>query len=290
VADSDNKMIIKFSSTGTFLSQLTMAGSVVVNGPRGLFIDQSNNLWAALSGGRSVAEFIFNASTVVPVVTTSTGGAGGGSSYATSSPASSSSSSVNVFGSTSAYTLYNPYGVCTDSAGNIYIADYSSSANHVLKLSSSGALLQTFTGLSTPQGVAVDSSGNVYVANNGNSTVVKFNSAGSIVAIYGGGNLGPTLTYPYSVAVDSSNNIYIANTNNQTVVKLSQRCVDQTALASLPSSLGRLVAHLPHLAHLAPLAPLCLCVSVVVKCCSPGCSPARVPILPTPTASHWTLL
>ena len=263
VADSDNGSILKFYYTGAYISSLTTAGSIAVNGPRGLWIDASGNLWAALSGSQAIAEFIGVASATVATV---------------------------VYGSANSYTLYNPYGVCTDSAGNIYIADYSSSANHVLKLSSSGALLQTFTGLSTPQGVAVDSSGNVYVANNGNSTVVKFNSAGSIVAIYGGGNLGPTLTYPYSVAVDSSNNIYIANTNNQTVVKLSQRCVDQTALASLPSSLGRLVAHLPHLAHLAPLAPLCLCVSVVVKCCSPGCSPARVPILPTPTASHWTLL
>ena len=129
------------------------------------------------------------------------------------------------YSSTAAYLLYNPYGVCTDSSGNIYIADYSSAANRVLKISTTGSLLQTFTGLSTPQGVAVDSAGNVYVANNGNSTVVKFNAAGSIVAIYGGGNLGPNLIYPYAVALDSSNNIYISDTSNQTVIKITQRSV-----------------------------------------------------------------
>ena len=198
VSDTSNNLIIKFSSTGAFISQLTTAGSTVLNQPRGLWIDASGNLWAALSGSAQIVEF-----------------------FGVAAP---SASSV-VYSSTAAYLLYNPYGVCTDSSGNIYIADYSSAANRVLKISTTGSLLQTFTGLSTPQGVAVDSAGNVYVANNGNSTVVKFNAAGSIVAIYGGGNLGPNLIYPYAVALDSSNNIYISDTSNQTVIKITQRSV-----------------------------------------------------------------
>ena len=199
-----------------------------------------------------------------------------------------SAPAVNVYASTSSYTLYNPYGVCTDSAGNVYIGDYSSSANRVLKLSPSGALLQTFSGLSRPQGVAVDSTGNVYVANNGNSTVVKFNATGSIVAIYGGGNIGPDFIYPYSVVLDPHGYIYVSDTNNQTVVKLSQRYAQQAAVtaaaaaAAAVAAAAAAVASLPCLAtgppvsvahlHLLSAWPVgCLCVCVCVCVCVRVC-------------------
>ena len=255
VADSNGNSIIQFSPTGQYIQQLTQAGSVGVVGPRSLYIDANGNLFAALSGTQAIAQFI-----------------------GVATPASLRTSTY--YGSTSSYILYNPYGVCTDSSGNIYVADYANPPNQVLKLSPAGTLLQTFTGLITPQGVAVDSAGNVYVANNGNSTVVKFNAAGSIVTIYGGGggNPGPTFIYPFSVIVDSSMNIYVSDTNNQSVVKMNQLYADR---ACVPPSLASLVAHVAH----RHLAVCCLCVCAVVWCSSCGSSLER---RRTPTRSHST--
>ena len=272
VADSNGNSIIQFSPTGTFQQELTMAGLAVVGSPRSLFIDGSGNLWAALASSRLIVEFVFNATTVVPT-------------HAAPGTGTSVSSTVNLYSTTSTYILYNPYGVCTDSSGNIYVGDYSA-GNRVLKLSPAGTLLQTFTGLITPQGVAVDSAGNVYVANNGNSTVVKFNAAGSIVTIYGGGggNPGPTFIYPYSVVLDSTATyIYVSDTNNQSVVKMNQLYADRTSVACVLSSLARLVAHVAHRA--CRLLCVSLCVCAVVWCSSCGSSLER---RRTPTRSHST--
>jgi serine/threonine protein kinase, bacterial len=63
--------------------------------------------------------------------------------------------------------------VAVDTAGNVYVTDWS--ANRVLKLAA-GAATQTelpFTNLNNPSGVAVDTAGNVYVADSGNNRVLK---------------------------------------------------------------------------------------------------------------------
>ena len=60
-----------------------------------------------------------------------------------------------------------------DSAGNVYVSDYSN--NRVLKLAAgaSSPIVLPFTDLNNPQGVAVDTTGTVDMTDNGNARVVK---------------------------------------------------------------------------------------------------------------------
>ena len=71
--------------------------------------------------------------------------------------------------------------IATDSLGDVYLP--SPSENAVLEYSSTGTLLNTFTGgsgqgaLSAPSGVAVDSSGDVWVADTGNNRIEELSPA-----------------------------------------------------------------------------------------------------------------
>ena len=60
-----------------------------------------------------------------------------------------------------------------NSAGNVYVSDYSN--NRVLKLAAgaSSPIVLPFTDLNNPQGVAVDTTGTVDMTDNGNARVVK---------------------------------------------------------------------------------------------------------------------
>jgi serine/threonine-protein kinase len=121
--------------------------------------------------------------------------------------------------------LFQPQGLTVDSAGTVYVADFT---NRVLKLDV-GANKETvlpFTGLNFPEGVAVDSQGGVYVADRGNSRVVKL-AAGSntqTVLPFTG------LKYPDGVAVDPAGNVFVTDSDNNRVLKLDIESNAQTVL------------------------------------------------------------
>ena len=96
----------------------------------------------------------------------------------------------------SATSLFNPSGVALDSAGNLYVADFSN--NRVLEyntpLSTNEAAAVVFgqggnfatntannggisaTSLFSPSGVVLDNAGNLYVADNSNNRVLEYNT------------------------------------------------------------------------------------------------------------------
>ncbi len=139
--------------------------------------------------------------------------------------------------------LNRPYGVASDSAGNIYIADTLN--QRVRKLSASGTITTIagtgatgFSGdngpaisaqLNMPESVAVDAAGNVYVADTANHRVRKISSQGIITTIAGSdtaaGDGGPAanalLFEPSGVAFDASGALYIADTFNNRVRKIA---------------------------------------------------------------------
>ncbi|HUA16647.1 MAG TPA: choice-of-anchor D domain-containing protein [Verrucomicrobiae bacterium] len=136
--------------------------------------------------------------------------------------------------------LYQPYGVATDGAGNVYFAAWNQ--NRVFKVNTSGVIsvvagsgASNYSGdgvtggagnadLEHPFGVAVDSSGNVYIADEYNCVVRKVTSAKTITTIAGTAgqcnSTGSDLSYPTGLVADTSGNLFITDTNNCVVRKL----------------------------------------------------------------------
>src|SRR5689334_127239 len=99
-------------------------------------------------------------------------------------------SSGNGAPATSAQLL-DPLGVCTDNAGNIYIADNS---NHLVRKVNAAGIITTFAGNGTqgnggdgglavnaqlfaPYSVCSDNAGNIYISDEGAAVIRKVNSA-----------------------------------------------------------------------------------------------------------------
>ena len=135
----------------------------------------------------------------------------------------------------------NPYGVCADIFGNVFIAEQSGAK--IRKIDSAG-IITTFAGsgaagyngdgiaatsaqLYAPQGVFADVYGSVYIADRANYRLRKVNSAGIITTIAGTGTAGSLgdgggatssqLNAFTGVYVDISGNVYIADTSNNKI-------------------------------------------------------------------------
>lgn len=114
------------------------------------------------------------------------------------------------------------YGLNLDSAGNVWIAAYST----IYKLSATGSTLSQCGGVSggyclpagqngtaVPSSIALDASNNVWVTDWQNNALIELNSQGTVLA-----NLGPSTTSdfntPYGVAINGSQDAWVANGNN----------------------------------------------------------------------------
>ena len=144
-------------------------------------------------------------------------------------------------GPATAAKLAEPYGIASDDAGNIYIADYRNS--RIRRVTASGTI-STVAGsgdtgydgdggpatskrLFRPRGVAVAGDGTLYIADTGNSRIRRVDPAGEISTFAGDGSFGSAgdggpaqaaqLGYPYGVAIDASGVVYIADTNNNRI-------------------------------------------------------------------------
>ena len=221
IADSWNHRIRKVSSGNintiagngvlSYSGDGGPATSAQMNGPLGVAIDQSGNLYIADSGNAAVRH-------VTPTGLISTYG---------NDP------------------VVRPQGVAVDAAGNIYVAD--PPANVVREIAVSGAVT-TFAGtgtagytgdggpagsatLNSPTGVAVDVSGNIYIADYGNHAIRVVAAGGNIHTIAGNGTAGyngdsvaatqASLNFPLAVAVDHSGNVYIADSANHRVREMT---------------------------------------------------------------------
>ena len=108
--------------------------------------------------------------------------------------------------------LLSPFGVATDSFGNLYIADQT---GEVYKVTPTGTQTTVISGLNptsagAPTGVAVDASGNIFITDNEHGQILKNGTV--FVAGFG---------WPDGLTVDTAGNIYVADGLNGYVVKVT---------------------------------------------------------------------
>lgn len=136
------------------------------------------------------------------------------------------------------------YGLATDSAGNLYIADTFN--DKVRKISPDG-VISRFAGtgeeghggdggpagharLDKPRGLAVDESGHVYIADTDNHRIRRVDPGGTIATVAGIGHSGYSgdggaataamFDAPYDVVADTSGSIYVADSGNRAVRRI----------------------------------------------------------------------
>jgi sugar lactone lactonase YvrE len=127
--------------------------------------------------------------------------------------------------STGSLPLSDPYQVALDSAGNMYVGDYTGS--NVTKIPAGGGSA-TVVSLGTPgsipvdniTGVAVDGAGNLYIGDHQNSRILVVTPSG-VVSVLNISGLSPMLGFPTALAFDASGTLYIADFTNGRIVEVS---------------------------------------------------------------------
>ncbi|HEX4232180.1 MAG TPA: hypothetical protein VHZ07_26165 [Bryobacteraceae bacterium] len=162
-----------------------------------------------------------------------------------------------------------PYGIATDSNGNVYVADNAPSGTTIRRIGSDGTITvfagggsgcqqetdsigdgcpATNASIAAATGVAVDTVGNVYFCDSGDFRIREVATNGVINTIAGNGTPGysgdggpatqATLLPPTSIAVDAAGNIYFTDPLNFRVREISAQGTITTIAGNGTSSYG----------------------------------------------------
>ena len=147
-----------------------------------------------------------------------------------------------------ASSIFLPFGIAVDAAGDLFIADSSNSrirrvdgktgiistiaGTGVIGFSGDGGLA-TIATLSSPSSIALDPAGNLFFTDSGNNLIRRIDAFTGLITTVAGlpgthgytGDLGPaiaaTLNNPNGIAFDSAGNLYLADTANHAIRKIS---------------------------------------------------------------------
>jgi len=223
VADTGNQTIRKITSAGavtTFAGSPGAQGSTDGTGsaarfaqPYGVAADASGNIYVADLVNATIRKI-----TSSGVVTTLAGAPG---------------TKGNADGTGSAARFTEPRGVATDSAGNVYVADFGS---YVVRKVTPAGVVTTLAGQAGAEGsvdgtgsaarfghlsnVVVDAGGNLFVADTTNNLIRRISPEGKVTTVAGipglRGNrdgIGPeaTFDFPRGVSLDGAGILYVAS-------------------------------------------------------------------------------
>jgi sugar lactone lactonase YvrE len=238
IADTGNHVIRKVGTNGvavivagTGSSGFSGDGGAATNAalcaPNTVVLDASGNLFIADTGNNRIRKMDTNG-----VITTV---AGNGYPFYSGNYGTATNAGMN------------PYGLCLDGTGNLFIAD---AQNNCIREVGTNGIITTVAGfggglggynsdglpatsaeLNYPSGVAVDSSNNLYIADSSNNRVRKVDGYGLIHTVAGNGTAGYSgdggvatsaeINYPAGVALDAAGNLLIADANNNCVRKMA---------------------------------------------------------------------
>jgi streptogramin lyase len=219
--------VSEFSTTGVELSEYGYTGGGIYY-PLAVAADSNGTIWVA-DYGNSSATLLANDGSAI----SGSGGYGTSTLPFTSAVAMDASHNawfavqkgvvrVTPAGVVSSFSCCSgPAGVAVDLSGDVWVADYISSA--VIEISPSGTVAQETTlsgGNGGPQGIAIDGAGSVWAANYyGNSVAELSGSTAAVVSPALGFGLDASLNEPYGLAIDSSGNLWLSNSGGNTLTQ-----------------------------------------------------------------------
>jgi sugar lactone lactonase YvrE len=233
VADSSNHVIRRITRDGTVTTYAGSPGdgattngplaSARFNGPQGITLDTSGNLFVSESGGHVIRRISASGS-----VTTVAGSAG-------------LSGSVNGTGDVARFNL--PSGLAVSAGGTLFVAD---EANHAIRRVTASGSVSIFAGalkvsgstnglggaarFNNPTDLVATSNGTLFVADSGNHVIRRITSSGSVSTFAGSpgqtglvDGLGSVARFksPSGLALDSSGNLYVADSGNHVIRRIS---------------------------------------------------------------------
>ncbi len=219
IADTSNNRIRKLSTDGTKVSTIAgsgvagfkdgRAGEAQFDGPIGVAVDQTGNLFIADAYNDSIRKI-----TTEGVVTTVAG---------TGSPGYGDGQATNA-------AFDTPCGVAVDKDGNVFVADTGNSA--IRKISVQGEVTTiagradagpqgTEVRLNRPVGVCVTQDGFLFISDEGGSKIVRIapegeirTYAGSVAGYVDSAGGSARFNGPSSIAVDRQGVLYVADSQN----------------------------------------------------------------------------
>lgn len=281
IADRDNHKIRKITPAGvvtTFAGSGTAGGvdgtgtGASFNFPQGLCSDSVGNIYVADTYNHKIRK-ISPLGAVTTIAGTGFAGSANGtgtSASFTSPTAVCSDTAGNIFvvennkirkiapggvvtnfagtgfygsqdGPGSTATFYNIIGICTDNAGNMYVADRQ---NYKIRKITPAGVVSTYAGAGTqgsvdgpslsatfnlPVSVCADITGDIYVTEvGGQHKIRKISTAGMVSTIAGSGQgnvdgsgSSAKFNFPRGICVDASGDLYVADGTNHKIRKIT---------------------------------------------------------------------
>ena len=139
---------------------------------------------------------------------------------------SGNSNSGNTNGAVDSATFNQPFGMCRDTMGNLYIIEAGN--NDIRKITPSGVVSTLASQFNSPSDACVDDTGNIYLSDFGEQFIIKITPTGQSFFIGGTGYPGykdgaadtAMFDYPRGIVRDHRGNLFVADSWNHRIRKI----------------------------------------------------------------------